>query len=129
MMRLCILAVGLLALNGCADGCANTVVSRADAPGGARSAVLFQRACGATTGFSTQISVLNRGDEPSDGGNAFRADDYHGAAAVGDWGGPWAEMKWLAPDHLLIRYATKSRLFEQDQEVSGIKISYQQVAR
>lgn len=38
-------------------------------------------------------------------------------------------MRWLAPDHLLIRYAAKSRLFEQQEEVSGVKISYQQVAR
>lgn len=90
---------------------------------------MFQRDCGATTGFSTQISVLEQGIEPSGGGNTFRADDDHGAAAAGDWGGPWAEMRWLAPDHLLIRYAAKSRLFEQQEEVSGVKISYQQVPR
>lgn len=90
---------------------------------------MFQRDCGATTGFSTQISVLEKGDEPSGGGNTFRANDDHGAAAAGDWGGPWAEMRWLASDHLLIRYAAKSRLFEQEEEVLGIKISYHQVAR
>jgi hypothetical protein len=49
--------------------------------------------------------------------------------AAGDWGGPWAEIKWLAKDHLLIRYAAKSRLFEQKDGVSGVRISYQQVDR
>jgi hypothetical protein len=73
--------------------------------------------------------VLEQGDEPTGGGNTFRADDDHGAAAAGEWGGPWAEVKWLAPDHLLIRYAARSRLLEQDNEVSGVKISYQQVTR
>ena len=73
--------------------------------------------------------MVEHGDEPSGSGNTFRADDDHEAAAAGEWGGPWAEMRWLAPDHLLIRYAAKSRMFEQDDEVSGIKISYQQVAR
>jgi hypothetical protein len=90
---------------------------------------MFQRDCGATTGFSTQVSVVEHGREVSGGGNAFRADDDHGAAAAGAWGGPWAEMRWLAPDHLLIRYAAKSRLFAQEVQVSGVKISYQQVTR
>jgi hypothetical protein len=118
-----------MALSGCSDGCANSPISRADAPDGLHSAVMFQRDCGATTDFSTQISVLKQGHEPSGGGNTYRADDDHGAAAAGDWGGPWAEMRWLAPDHLLIRYAAKSRRFEQQGKVSGVKISYQQVAR
>ena len=39
------------------------------------------------------------------------------------------QMSWLAPDHLLVRYAAKSRLFEQQREVSGVTISYQQVTR
>lgn len=116
-------------MSGCSDVCVNEQVSRTDAPDGLHSAVMFQRDCGATTGFSTQISLVKPGDEPSRGGNTLRADADHGAAATGDWDGPWAEMEWLAPDHLGIRYAAKSRLFEQADQVSGVKISYEQVAR
>ena len=115
--------------SGCADDCGNEVIARSDAPGGAHSAVMFERSCGATTGFSTQISIVSPGDQLSGSGNAFRADDDHGAAATGDWGGPWAEMTWLAPEHLRVRYAAKSRIFEQDEAVSGIKISYEPIAR
>ena len=129
MLRTGILAAGLIALSACSDGCTNSPISRADAPDGLHGAVMFQRDCGATTGFSTQISVLKQGNEPSGDGNTFRADDDHGAAAAGNWGGPWAEIRWLAPNHLLIRYASKSRLFERQEEVSGVKISYQQVTR
>ena len=129
MLRIGIFAAGLIALSGCSDGCANSAVSRAVSPDGLHTAVMFQRDCGATTGFSTQISVVAPGREPSGSGNTFRADDDHSAATAGDWGGPWAEMKWLAPDHLLIRYAAKSRLFEQEDKVSGVKVSYQQVTR
>lgn len=96
-------------------------------PDGERDAVMFQRDCGATTGFSTQISILDAGHQLSESGNTFRADDDHGAARVGEWGGPWAEMKWLSADHMLVRYAKKSRLFEQDDDVSGVKITYQAV--
>lgn len=119
----------MITLGGCSDTCTNNPISRVDAPGGLHSAIMLQRDCGATTGFSTQISVVADVEQPSVSGNAFLADDDHGAAAAGDWGGPWAEIKWMAPDHLLIRYAAKSRIFEKDSEVSGIRISFEEVER
>ncbi|WP_420383757.1 hypothetical protein [Novosphingobium sp.] len=75
----------------------------------------------------THISILRPDDKPTGGGNAFIADDDHGAARVGSWEGSWAETKWLAPDHLVIRYAAKSRLFKRSDSVSGVKITYQVV--
>lgn len=122
-------AILLLASTGCSDTCENSVAARVVSPDGQREAVMFQRDCGATTGYSTQISVLDNGETPAGGGNAFRADDNHGVAAVGEWQGPWADMRWVAPDRLLIRYASKSRIFEQAAEVNGIVINYQQIAR
>ena len=115
---------GLILLGGCSDVCSNTTIAALDAPDGLHTAIMFQRDCGATTGFSTQVSVLDAGEATSDGGNAFRADDNHGGAAVGDWGGPWAEIRWLNSDHLLVRYAANSRIFEQEEEVAGVRISY-----
>lgn len=103
------------------------MASRSLSPDGEHVAVLFQRDCGATTGFSTQISILDASDKPSGSGNAFIADDGHGAARVGDWEGSWAEVKWLSPDHLLIRYAARSRLFKQEKRLSGVEIAYQVV--
>lgn len=124
-----VIALTTLALvSGCADGCENETIIRSQSPDGSHDAILFQRACGATTGFSTQISVLDHGASPADGGNAFIADDDHGAAAAGSWGGSWAEVKWLASDRLLIRYAIRSRIFAQQSEVSGVRITYQAVA-
>ncbi|HEX7821575.1 MAG TPA: hypothetical protein VF463_13280 [Sphingobium sp.] len=90
---------------------------------------MFQRDCGATTGFSTQISIVDSGDRLSGMGNAFRADDNHGAARTGNWGGPWVEMRWLSPNHLLVSYAAKSRVFEQDDAVSAVRISYRAIGR
>ena len=64
----------VLAMNaGCSDGCGNTIVTSKEAPDARHAAVLFQRNCGATTGFSTQISVLNAGKQPTGSGNAFNA--------------------------------------------------------
>ncbi|NCQ48226.1 MAG: hypothetical protein GW800_05015 [Sphingomonadales bacterium] len=127
MFRNFLTAAACLALGACSDSCSNEVVTRIISPDGQREAVMFQRDCGATTGFSTQISVLESGDPLSGGGNTFRADDDHGAARIGAWGGSWAEMNWLSTDQLLIRYAANSRLFEQDTDVSGVEIIYEVV--
>ena len=127
MIRTLLVATISLILGACSDACSNEVVTRLISPDGEHEAVLFQRDCGATTGFSTQVSILERGDTLSGSGNTFRADDDHGAAETGPWGGSWAEMEWLSSDRLLIRYATNSRLFEQDESVSAVAISYEAV--
>ena len=51
--------------------------------------VVFSLSCGATTGFSTQVSVLSTQDAPPDsGGNAFIADADHGKAPLRSHGVP-----------------------------------------
>lgn len=112
---------------GCSDACRNTLASKRLSPDGSHVAVLFQRDCGATTGFSTHISILDADGKLSGSGNALIADDDHGAARDGDWGGPKAEMTWLSSDRLLVRYAIKSRLFKRTEQVSGVSITYQAV--
>jgi len=124
--RKTILAVALLApLAACSDGCGNELVSRIDAPGGAYNAVMFQRDCGATTGFTTQVSILRPGEALAGKGNVFIADDDHGAAIVGHWDGPWADILWLGPDHLRIRYAVKTRVFLRQESMAGVRVTYQ----
>ena len=103
------------------------MVKRIVAPDGQHKAELFQRDCGATTGFSTQISITATGEKLSGEGNAFRADDDHGAAPAGPWGGPWADVKWLGVDHLLVNYAAKSRTFKRVANVNGVKVTFQMV--
>jgi len=127
--RIALLTAGLAPLAACGDSCGNQVVARTDAPDGRHSAVMFQRDCGATTGFSTQISVVERGAEPRGTANAFRADTSRGAATAGPWGGPWAEMSWRGESTLLVRYARGSRIFAQEGQVAGVTIHYQEVAR
>lgn len=114
---------------GCSDGCKNTEAARSLSPDGQHIAVLFQRDCGATTDFTTQISIIGSSDPLSGSGNAFVADDNHGTAPVGSWQGPWAEMQWIGTGHLLIKYAAKARTFQQQKQVAGVTIQYQRVNR
>ena len=129
MPRTVIAVTGLLFVAGCSSDCSNTPVTSSEAPDGLHTAIIFLRECGATTDFSTQISVLMAGQEPAGAGNAFIADADHGAAATGGWGGPWAEIVWVESDHLMVRYAANTRIFEQKNRVSSVKISYEQANR
>ena len=118
------LAIGVLVVSGCTDVCENTEVKREMSGDGKHVAVMYQRDCGATTGFSTQISIIAKNEKLSGGGNTYVADSDHGLAFPGEWGGPWADMQWLSPQHLQVRYADRSRMFEQDDSVSGVRITY-----
>jgi hypothetical protein len=86
------------------DLCGNSVVSTAYSPDRAMKAVLFERNCGATTGFSSQVSVLGADEElPNVGGNAFDANEGIGGAAT-TWGGPFVALKWRDARTLELRY-------------------------
>jgi hypothetical protein len=122
-----VLALSAVLVGGCSDVCQNAVIDRVRSPEGDFEAVLFQRDCGATAGFSTQVSILAVGEALDGSGNAFVADDDHGKAATGSWGGSWADIRWLSSDTLLVRYAEKSRIFEQDPSVSGVAIQFEPV--
>jgi hypothetical protein len=113
----------------CSDPCRNDPISTADAPREGMKAVLFQRDCGATTGFSSQVSLAEGSGAPSGAGNIFIADTDNGAASAASWGGPWVELRWLGPKHLLIRYDAGARVFMQSESVSGVNISYEKIAR
>lgn len=54
------------------DMCGNEVYSEVLSPDGEYKAVVFQRDCGATTGFSTQVSIIHSGDNlKNEGGNVY----------------------------------------------------------
>lgn len=117
-----------IAANGCLDlsgGCSNELLNDLAAPGGEYRAVVFQRSCGATTGFSTQVSILpNDAVLPDSGGNVFIADTDHGNAPAGVGGGPRVGIRWLAADSLEVRYDPRARVFANEPSHSGIGVQF-----
>ncbi len=101
--------------------CENEIIKEEVSPSGDAKAVVFQRDCGATTGFSTQISIFGSGQSHSESGNAFVGD---GGQIVEGWNGPWVEIEWRGQNLLEVRYDASARLFEQANEVDGVEISY-----
>ena len=105
----------------CADPCENRVLSELTAPSGSNRAVVFERSCGATTGFSTHVSVLNDRDPiPKSPGNVFDADSDHGAAKD-----MTVRVRWAAPDQLVIRYPAQARVFRKETQANGVGVTYE----
>ncbi|MGU3472315.1 hypothetical protein ACLBWT_14360 [Paenibacillus sp. D51F] len=51
--------------------CANEIIHRSVQPTGSLELVAFQRNCGATTGYSYQLSILQQGSGSKQSGNVF----------------------------------------------------------
>jgi hypothetical protein len=59
-------------LAACRDMCGNEISQSVASPSGSLKAVVFARDCGATTGFSTQVSILpNTKSLPNEAGNVL----------------------------------------------------------
>ena len=87
--------------------------------------VVFQRYCGATTGFSTQVSLLPVGiRKPEGAGNTFIADTNHGAAPSGPGGGPRVQVAWQGNRGFVVRYQSSARVFKAETMLAGYKVAY-----
>ena len=101
--------------------CTNEVMKTLSSPGGEHKAILFMRECGATTDFTTQVSVDPGLFETF--GNVFVADGYNGGTR-GPWGGPWADLEWVGPNQRLITYDQQARIFDRNGRVNGVSVAY-----
>ena len=127
-----VLAVaGSLTLMGCDEvaGCANMVVREVLSPDGAFKATLFQRDCGSTTAFTSQVSITPGDGAVSYSGNTFIADTDHGAARAGVWGGPEIEIAWQGPNQLVISYAANARIFRREAKVLDVSVHYRSLGQ
>jgi len=117
-MRLGTVAIGtgiLVALGGCDAGCGNEVASTIESPRGGHVAVIFNRNCGATTGFNTQLSVLAKGDAvPKEAGNTFIAD---GSLAL--------KVRWVSESQLVVAGVQGAKIFKQEKLANGVVVSYE----
>lgn len=110
------------------DLCGNTVLAEAVSPDQRHKAVVFQRDCGATTGFSTQVSVIGAQDAlPNASGSVFTADDNRGAVPVSAAGGPVVQVRWVSGRALVVTHHAGARVFTQKDLVSGVAVAYERV--
>jgi hypothetical protein len=118
---------GCLLGGGCE--CVDTVVREVRSPDEKLKVVVFERSCGPTTGFSTQISVLpNDQSLPSDSvGNVFAADDNNHAVPVPNKGTMEVKVTWESNSSISIAYPSKAQVFAKNTNQAGVTIKYQAV--
>jgi len=87
--------------------CGNNPISEAVSPDGKYKAVLFQRDCGATTDFSTQISILKKDESlPNSGANTFATGNSQNV-----------RYHWLDNDQLVIETDKTERIYLAKEKV------------
>jgi hypothetical protein len=122
LLLLSIQSTGCLNL---ADGCGNEILRVLYSPTKQLKAVVFERDCGATTGFYTQISIMSAdSDLPNKAGNVFVADTNEGKSPPGPGGGPPVEVEWKGESSLNITYDNRARVFLRKDSQNGVTVTY-----
>jgi hypothetical protein len=95
------------------DPCENELVARMPSPDGRHDAVVFIRDCGATTGFSTQLSITAPGKVPHQAGTTFIVDDKVDVHAT-----------WQSARSLRITFPASAHVLRREPRAGDIAISY-----
>ena len=115
MIRLSAIGLALLSLAGCMDDyCSNERSAEVVSPDGTKKVVLFSRNCGATTGFNTQGTVLDRTEA---------LPDREGSAFIIDQG--TAKVSWADNTKILVILESNARVLKKELSDHGISIEYQ----
>ncbi|MFC7625445.1 hypothetical protein [Microlunatus sp. GCM10028923] len=126
---LLLILLGVLGAAGCSTGpdlCERTEVKRVAAPEGDRAAVVFVKNCGATTGYSTHVSVVAPDQAVGDDNEIFSADGDDGVVPLGPDNALALRVTWSAADRLMIEYPAGTRIFTQQPDRGPIKIDYRE---
>lgn len=85
-------------------------------------ALVLERNCGATTGFSTLVSIqFSDSDYKKD---IFLGDDDHGATPHGRGRSTRVEAEWISKDSLAIYHHEKARVFLSKKKGENLTIIY-----
>lgn len=116
-----LLAPVLFLASACSNLCGNDTVETTAAPDRSSSVVVFHRGCGATTGISTQISILGYGSRMPDGsGNMFIAESRGREA-------PPVRVVWKDAHSLLVEYPVGATVYLKETIVRGVSVTYKPI--
>jgi len=120
------LAAAALALSsGCASPCDNELISTNPSPDGRVKAVVFIRACGATTPIATEMSIVPARDgTPVGWANALTISDDPDHPMQRSSEAIEVRLKWNSPDRLSVRFPRSASVGKRAEEVRGVHIEY-----
>lgn len=97
------------------DLCINTPYQEFYSPSAHAKAVVFERSCGATSGFSTQISIVNATQPFEGAGNVYIASGQPAEAAL--------QLHWQSDNQLIIGQSQEHAFLKHTQQ-AGVNIRY-----
>lgn len=125
MLFLLVIGAVTLFVSRLPDLCANTVLVEYPSPGGQLKAVVFNRDCGATTDFSTQVSILPASSSlENEGGNIFSADTDHRQAPSWKNGGPEVRFRWVSDKSAVLQHHQFARVVRASPNAKGVQVAY-----
>ncbi|MDR1276903.1 MAG: hypothetical protein LBL72_11080 [Candidatus Accumulibacter sp.] len=116
-MRLSLQLIAVLAIStvlaGC-NSCENEISQTVASPSGKLKVVMFNRNCGATTGFNTQVSIISAtATLPNNAGNTLIID---GTVPL--------RAQWHLDSALHLAGLGSAKVFKQENSVAGVSVSY-----
>lgn len=100
------------------DFCGNEIFQEKIEPNGCFKAILFQRDCGATTGFSTQISLIPLDAPlPNESGNVFAADGHPKDTQI--------NLQWRTTGNLVIGNSAGLKMSRKEIFYLGFRVDYE----
>jgi len=103
------------------SACQNQVFKEYYSPDKSMTAIVFQRDCGATTGFSTQVSILESDEElDNEGGNIFIIKGHPSDVAP--------EIEWTGNKSITIHHYINGNEFKAENQfgwINSVKITYE----
>ena len=104
----------LVLISGCIDLCGNDPLHGEESPDKSRLAVAFVRSCGATTGFSSHVSIVSKDKPiPNEPGNILVVE-----------GKQPLSVKWRSNTELEIELPKESKIHRQVESLGEISIKY-----
>ena len=100
---------------GCNSVCGNEPRFSQSSPSGKYQVVVFNRDCGATSGFSTHVSIReSSGALPNDAGNVLILD---GTVPL--------SIRWITESRVAIKGVGGAKVFKQKGIVAGVEVAYE----
>ncbi len=112
------------------DSCTNQIVDIQISPDKKYQVVTFTRECGATTGFSTQVSILKANDtfdKIDEKGNTLIMSDKIQNGLMDENGGARIRVNWTDANKLKILYDSRTETSKRETEYKDIKVEYGQI--
>jgi hypothetical protein len=125
LYTLAVFIATLVTMDACTDMCGNQVIEEVRSPNKKLKAIIFTRDCGATTGFSTQLSIIENDDQlENETGNTFILSDK-AKGPVFDNGGSKIRVTWTDNNTLIVYFDKTTYVGRQKAEVDDVKIHYE----